>query len=733
MSDHHPIEDTKDKKDTAETLMQVIAKGDLGSLKTLLESGLAPLLNAQGRLPEIIPPKTLSGEYSPGHLPVEETPLTYALNPSHPLTAEQRLAIVQLLVHHKLVPNQANSLGETPIMLATKQNDPKIIDFLLAQNVDNLVVRLQTAAQQQKALEQKRLREHTGGAEVSETAKNLGNVVEEAPDNLFLNDPTQIAKLSDLIYRTSKIMLSDHNTHRNIFNEGSKLPTIFTSYKFKIPDHFTLPFLGGEKIKKIKVLTGNITEDASDLLADDRTSLRDMQFLTEYDPISHRNIVVQITLDNGEKEILTIQTKEDANILQQILNEFAFKEEAFIAPEPAYTAKQWEFESSSPYIAETRKFYRAYLHPKIMKDIRKNIDQHKEKDAVIFEIGCGEGNLAIKMFDEFATPANEIHVVGADLVQANIVNAKKKVIDSNIKGDSDIEFYQANSVTLLDELAKQGCFEKLEKLQAEYSKKHGGHRMPLYIASSGALNRLVLNDTFESCRVMQNIYRLQPELMAVSGITETLLNQHILKKVGFKTLHRSEDFDEGGGNYYKIKPQTHESLGAYYNHQLIRKPNQLDLSMSPDPLNIIKKIDPILLSNISVLDISHAYFKDQQEVESFLKLISESCPKLNQVVYDFHFPEDARLFSSNFFDADPGNTLMSKIKANRIEHEQDIAFTKKFVARAIQPAYLTMRTAGSSPTTGPTTAPSTGPTTGPTTERPERPITPKEGGTPPSL
>lgn len=653
---------------THENMLQCLKSGNVEGVKACINSDLS--INFRDRIRR--------GE---SDIYTEDSPLTYILNPEFQFSPEIRYEMTKLLLENNADPNLPNYRGETPLVLAYKLHDEKIIDILKKNGADPATLNL--------ILEIER-----GVAEAANTLSEAGDRKTEreraivTPTGTELSDPLTLAKLHLIISNAVKIMKSNSLAYQNIFTNKKRAVKNFGHIKVRIPEYLNVPF-EGQRIKGIKIIAGHATSESKYVFdrGEDSFAKSLGYIINDFDPATHKNIVIQLTLDSGQKTFVTVQTKQDADVLNYMLNEHMFQEEAHIHHEPALLEDDWnELSTYDEEGGETENFYRKKLHPKMLADIEAAIA--KEQGAVVMEIGAGLGKLAMDVYQKISASDKEIHVVGTELYPQNVATANKEANNLPKTGKNSIGFFKCDSLSIVDDLKAE--IDRIKQIQQDYFARFN-RTMPFVIAASGALNRLVLNSTFESLRVMQNIYRLNPDMMIVSGITETLLNQHMLKNLGFATLFRDQGGDISSGSYYKLKPKSIEALVKYYEEKLTKNPSLLDLSLNAAPLSVFSKMDPKSLSTVKSIDISHAFFLNENEMQDFFAAVQQNCPNLEQIVFGYHFSADKTRINAAIKELSSGTLdeqrFASKIKAKYTKGEESIAFSPKMIARMGSPEF----------------------------------------------
>lgn len=650
------------------------------------------------------------------------TLLNYVLNERRTnISREKRCVLAKmLLTEYRASPTIKDSENNDAYLLASFLNEPELM-ALLNLYAPKFLLQLQNEKRQAKnpgvenPLETKETKTKTENKAISETTVK--------GHHHYLDEPALLYKIKNIIDSCVKQMLENPHSTSNIFTDAATLPYHFFNAKVKIPSQYTYQIFG-EQISQFNFILGYTWGDAHER-AMEFGSLFDIYF---NEHLSQNFMVIEVTLKNGLHVFLTIQSEHiNTEEFRFILNNMPFVEEAFMAVRPADPISEWDELNNytaqhegrfafyaNEMVKEVEKFYSRELHPKICADVCKSLELKftgifgaPKGNAIVIEIGAGTGNLSLKLYKKLAHKDRILHVIGLDLLKSNTAIARQNAeeeISVIKKGErksvseaefnrkyqnNTLNFYTCNSLTLLKTLEELKVYHEIRETQKKYFLQHD-EVLPIHIVSSGALNRVVFNNNFESLRVLQNIYRLQPEAMTISGITECLVNSHILKNAGFQVLY--EDKGLASGNYYKIKSKPVEEVAKNLEVALKLKPNELDLTLNSDPLSTIQSINKKLLAETTYIDISFVFFKDIDEMTNFFKFIQTNCPKLQKVKYDYHIKEDAKLYQearnkikANLEDPtdpnDPFLLLLSKIAINYIQDERVIAYRKEFTNR----------------------------------------------------
>lgn len=455
----------------------------------------------------------------------------------------------------------------------------------------------------------------------------------------------------------------------NIFHKLKYLPSHFIHAKFNVPSHLTIPYKGGGEIKSVRIVVTNL--DLNKIKSENPFGL--VNFF-KYDRLTS-NIAMIITLRDNTVKIINVQDSSMVWVLFDIFKtRGVFYEQAFMNTGPAMTPDKW---LQLPYEKEVDDFYREQLHPRMVTDVLDLTSGHA--GAIVMELGAGTGALTMDIFKSLSLAGKEAYVFGTELLAENMESANTAANECVRTPTRRLEFHRCDSMNLLDEFSAKNA-EKLNKIDEHFRERHG-RKLPLVVVSSGGLNRLVLNSVFESSRVMQNLFRLNPDFMIASGLTETLLTENIIKRTGFVTIAR-EVIDQGESIFsYHMRSKSLTELLKYHETKLQAVPSLLDLTLSPDPLSVLRGLRPEQLAGIRFLEVSHAFFRGEAEAAGFLELVMASCPKLECLMHQFGLPGDGVQMvnaRAGLLAKGVDASFLEKIRSEAMVHEQYLAFSRSF-------------------------------------------------------
>lgn len=223
---------------------------------------------------------------------------------------------------------------------------------------------------------------------------------------------------------------------------------------------------------------------------------------------------------------------------------------------------------------------------------------HKKNLALlnIIDGGCGNGKF-LKYYEQ-RNVVDNVKLLGFDFNSKNIEECKNEY-----KGDCHF---------------REGNLLELQKIIREGKEAKSLHReAPTILILSGTLTRLVLKNAFEAVQILQQAMNEKIDYIIGGGQTTPLINPFIAKRVGLKPYMVGSSFGARNFFFYQRMSQT-EILQNKINK--IKKRNMLDLSLAPNPAQLIK-----------TLDNTH-YIRDGLTIDlSFCALTRELIESLNEI------------------------------------------------------------------------------------------------------
>lgn len=464
----------------------------------------------------------------------------------------------------------------------------------------------------------------------------------------------------------------------NLFNQSKRLPSRFIHAKVNVPEHLSILYPSGGEIRNIRIIVGH-PDRSTEMEYDESGAPFNLNDYLNNKWVLKRKVsrlAIIVTMRDNTRNILSVQDSSMVEALGGFFKQNGqFYEQAHMNTWPAFESKYW---IELPYSEEASDYYDKTIHPKVIADVLEGVSDHP--GAMVLELGAGTGELTMDIFDRLYLVGKEAYVFGTELLPENVYLAKNAAKECVRTPTLRLSFHPCDSMHLLDEFSARVA-DEWNAIHKQYRERHG-QDLPLVVVSSGALNRLVLNNVFESSRVMQNLFRLNPDLMIASGLTDTLLTPHIIKRTGFATLACDVIRKETGTFSYRMRSKTRSELLKYHETKLRTDPSSLDLSLSPDPLGVLRGLRPEQLAGIRFLDVSHAFFRGEAEAGHFLELAMASCPELESLLHQFGLPGDGIQMAkamAGLSAKDPGADFLMKITSVPMVEEQNIAFSRSFI------------------------------------------------------
>lgn len=490
-----------------------------------------------------------------------------------------------------------------------------------------------------------------------------------------------LSQIVTILYRQEEF--PDYPRSPTCFHLDRRLPNQFVYAEVKVPEHLDIKVKKkngtSRKIKNIRIIAAN----------PDLPVLKRMYFFQDFFSIRRKRsgpsgMVLQISFHEGkDKHLMGVPSESLCTVLADIFNQDHFiYEQAYMNADRAAPSNYWVGLGYSP---ETECFYKNTLHPWFVANVMTYTADHP--GVRVLELGAGTGQLTMDLFKHLSAAGKEADVLGTELLECNVLGAMDAAKTLVRDDRRTLAFRACDSLELLAPW-NSGVWEETEAGNKTYLERHGKRR-PLVVVASGAMNRLVLNDPFEASRVLQSLFRKGPDLVLVSGITDTLLSDRIIRKTGFESLFFGPIAPGAEKGYfgYKFKAKTIHDLLARHGARLAADPSNLDLSLSPDPLAILRGLPPERLGQIKSMDVSHAFFMNIVEVEQFLALTVASCPALEHLVHHYGFPADGLLMKEAIGRMAVPETgpagLPGKITSVPVP-AQNLAFSNGFIQRLIE-------------------------------------------------
>ncbi|MHB1947240.1 MAG: ankyrin repeat domain-containing protein [Gammaproteobacteria bacterium] len=314
------------------------------------------------------------------------------------------------------------------------------------------------------------------------------------------------------------------------------------------------------------------------------------------------------------------------------------------------------------------------IHAQMLELFEKEFKEFLEKnpDAThvnLIDAGCGKApdllmdleKRAQRLAIEAGRKNLSLHFLGFDYESDNI----KACLASTPKRDG-IKFIQGD-MNFIEDLTKDPSLNKAGST---------------FLFSSGSMTRKVLNNAFECLRILQADWRAPISCVIASGENHMLFNERMLKRIGYKVNSFAASDTVMPLISFERIPEA--EVVKKLNAKLVKKPESLDLSMNPAPIEIFKKIDTSLLKSVRSIDISFSHITDYKE---FSNLLIERCPNLQEIKFNSTNPKAFQNFIRNL---PPHINLKCKFI---LEDEHELLGSEKFLSRigASEKGYDTFR------------------------------------------
>lgn len=227
----------------------------------------------------------------------------------------------------------------------------------------------------------------------------------------------------------------------------------------------------------------------------------------------------------------------------------------------------------------------------------KNASHSRRLRLNLIDVACGKlgfvKNLSEAIHQHFPGQV-EIQRVGFDLLYENIAHTRQQ----DPKGSYVVaDLAEPDKVI---QMARQSgkLFDYEEKAEDE---------LKTIVVATGALTRLVLKSTFSCVESLQSFSRGGVDAIFCSGKQEPLFPS-IVKRVGMAM----ETNDRGLNTIYLLKPLPldavlHQKMLSFQKHKPV-----LDLSLSSNPLYILKNFPDEYRSEVEILDLSFSFINNMR-------------------------------------------------------------------------------------------------------------------------
>lgn len=237
----------------------------------------------------------------------------------------------------------------------------------------------------------------------------------------------------------------------------------------------------------------------------------------------------------------------------------------------------------------------AHIHEQINYMLSYILKQHPDLEKInIIEGGCGNGEL-LKSIEELLQQKEnlKVNLVGFDFNSNNI-----KACGHNYQGKA---YFFTDNVLRLESVIQDNQQNGLLDFQTM-----------TVLMLSGVISRVVLKNSFEALEVLQQAALSNIEYIVGGAHTEILVNDFIIKRVGYKQLDipnlaivPPKHWGKEGFAFQKI------DISAILQNKKNKmdKQNLLDLSMAPNPALLLAILQDEMKDNL-VIDLSFCRLTD---------------------------------------------------------------------------------------------------------------------------
>lgn len=310
------------------------------------------------------------------------------------------------------------------------------------------------------------------------------------------------------------------------------------------------------------------------------------------------SILVLYTYRTNEKKLLEVdKSKLQYKVLYDLLiaTENIFRQSAFHLPGVmAYKKEQWNnLEIYDKYNKVGQNY--TSIRNAIADQVLNSITDQSSFNVFLLDINTGLGDCLDVTYRAFERSPNHqkffVKAFGIDNNEENIFFAQQKFFKTPY-------LFKIFNTTQIED------FIETNKQQNDF----------VVVVGSGALTRLVLNNTLEALSVLQQAYR-QANVLVLGGETDVLITEKMVKRVGWYAHVTSSTSKHP--IYTLRKDSTVKSK---------IKNNIINLSLHANPLEVLRQYNANILSTIHGIDLGIAYLKDDE-----LTQILTMLPNLKEV------------------------------------------------------------------------------------------------------
>jgi len=335
---------------------------------------------------------------------------------------------------------------------------------------------------------------------------------------------------------------------------------VYTDVKFDAKDKFEIL---GKSVKKIRLCL---------LVVENREKKLEREYPA----------CLTMTFTDGSKQTKSVTNPEFVDYLHKIgQSNYMFSRMGFLPLDWKYSTVATLYKDSA-HLTPTENY--EIIHAQMIIGIYHLILYHLKYPKKLNFIDGGGGNgKFLKRLEHSLSMVEQPKLLGFDFNADNIKECKQEY-----KGDCHFE---VGNLLNIQQIIQQSRESQILHPEA-----------PTILILSGSLTRLVLNNAFEALQILQQAMNSHVDYIIGGGQTTLLINPFIAKRVGLKPVPIQNSFEARNFFFYQKMSQT-EILQNKINK--IKKRNLLDLSLSPNPTQLIKTFDNThYLRNGLVIDLS---------------------------------------------------------------------------------------------------------------------------------
>ncbi len=324
-----------------------------------------------------------------------------------------------------------------------------------------------------------------------------------------------------------------------------------------------------------------------------------------------------LELENGQEQKLLLKQKEFTPLL---LSCGATRES--LVGQRGHTTAQSEWNNLAIYQQHKKSLEALYesLHQLLATELAKILEViPADKTIQLIVPGCGFAKEAIACYTKAKKTHKSVKVFAFDFSVSNVNHAKKLIAELFPNDQQDFVIVEGDS------------YQMQQTLNA------------LNFNNPGAVNVMVISGGFNTLVLEPEVNHISVALKAMHAFFEH--NIHYILGTGRTLLLLNSNHQRCGfilENHFQIYKLSHAE--QFYFHrfrkltieeQLCRlrfQDGRIDLSLSANPLLLLSSLSESSRKQIKIIDLSHAYIKEDQTAE--LARILNKFPHLKMVILD---------------------------------------------------------------------------------------------------